>query len=146
MPPITVVQILRKENLSYQDIISQNSKFLETLKVEYIIYDNLKKTDVLGFIKKFKYPKYFRKNFKNAKTSLLESGILANGQKIIFLKSDDLLTSENVQKLEKVRPNILRKDLRKVSLIKKEDFHYDDFNLLIKDKKTLWEKLKLLLS
>ena len=67
MPPITVVQILRKENLSYQDIISQNSKFLETLKVEYIIYDNLKKTDVLGFIKKFKYPKYFRKNFKNAR-------------------------------------------------------------------------------
>lgn len=143
MPPISVIHILRKESLNYQDNILSNSKFLETIKVEYIVYDNLKKTEVLSFIKQVKNVKYFRKDFKNAKTSFLESGLLANGQKIIFLKSDDYLTTENVQKLEEIRPNILRKDLRKIASLKNEDFHYDDFNLLIKENKSTWEKLKL---
>ncbi len=143
MPPISVVHILRKENIDYQKIISTNADFLETLKVEYIIYDNLKSTKVLTFIKQSTYPKYFRKNFKNAKTSFLESGILASGQKIIFIKSDDTLTTKNVQELEEIRPNIFKKDLKKISKLKEEDFHYDDFNLLIKDKKTCWEKIKL---
>ncbi len=143
MPPISVIQILRKENLGYKDIISQNSKFLGNIKVEYIVYDNLKNTEVLSFIKNFGNLKYFRQDFQNAKKSFLESSIFASGQKIIFLKSDDILTINNVQTLEEIRPNISKKDLQKISNLKKENFHYDDFNLLIKDEKTFLEKIKL---
>lgn len=144
MPPISVIQILRKENLDYKHIISSNSHFLEKIKVEYIVYDNLKNTEVLSFIKNFKGLRYFRQDFYNSKKSFLESSIFANGQKIIFLKSDDILTNNNVQVLEDLRPNILRKDLHKIRNLKKNDFHYDDFNLLIKDEKTFLEKIKLL--
>lgn len=149
MTQISIVHILRKENLEYKSIILQNKAFLDSVdtekekKLEYIVYDNLESYEVLGFIKKIASIKYFRKSFLNLKTSLLESGLLASGQKIIFLKSDDILTLENVQTLEVRRPNILKKDLKKISLLQKENFKFDEFNLLIKEEKTVWEKLKL---
>jgi hypothetical protein len=144
MPPISVVQILRKEDLDYQKIILENSKFLELVKVEYIVYDNLKNHHVLKFIKNIKSARYFRKEFKDVKTSFQESAQLSTGVKIIFLRSDDVLNMENVQVLENIRPHILKSDLHKISKLKKDNFQYDHFNLLVKDKKTLWEKTKLL--
>lgn len=148
MYKISVIQVLRLEPKNslpnYEKIISENNLFLQTHNVEYIIYDNLKSFDVLKFIKNTPHLKYFRKDFSNSRNSFLESGMLSSGEKIIFLKSEDILSVENVERLEKERPNILKKDLKKISNLKKSDFHYDDFNLLIKENKTFFEKLKTL--
>jgi len=144
MTQITVVQILRNEDLEYKKVILNNSLFLNALKVEYIVYDNLKTSAVLKFIKDIKEVKYFRKNFANIKQSFLETGLLASGDKILYLKSDDLLSMENIEKIEKERPNIFKNELKKISKIKKDDFKYADFNLLIKEKKTFFERLRLL--
>jgi sulfate adenylyltransferase subunit 1 (EFTu-like GTPase family) len=144
MTQITVVQILRNEDLEYKKIILNNSLFLNSLDVEYVIYDNLKSSIVLKFIKDVKRVKYFRKDFASIKQSFLESGLLASGEKIIYLKSDDSLSMENIEKIEKERPNIFKSELKKISKIKKVDFKYADFNLLIKENKTFFEKLKLL--
>lgn len=114
------------------------------MNVEYLVYDNLKSDVVLKFIKTTTSVKYFRKDFLNSKTSFLESGLMALGDRIIYLKSEDKLTMENVEYLEKVRPNILKQDLRKIANLKNPDFKYDNFNLLVKENKTLWEKIKLL--
>jgi hypothetical protein len=144
MTQITVVQILRNEELEYKKVILNNSLFLNALKVEYVVYDNLKTSAVLKFIKDIKEVKYFRKNFANIKQSFLETGLLASGDKILYLKSDDLLSMENIEKIEKERPNIFKNELKKISKIKKDDFKYADFNLLIKEKKTFFERLRLL--
>lgn len=149
MIQISIVQVLRKEGLDYEKIVLQNKAFLDSVdtekekKLEYIVYDNLESYKVLGFVKNIAGLKYFRKTFQNLKTSLLEAGLLTNGQKIIYLKSDDVLTLDNVQKIETTRPHILRKDLKKISELQKDNFKYDEFNLLIKENKTLWEKIKL---
>lgn len=149
MPNISVIQILRKEklenNLNYKKVISENFNFLKSVNVEYIVYDNLKSFEILEFIKNYDI-KYFRKDFKNTKTSMLESGMLADGIKLIYLKSNDILNFENVEQLEKIRPNLMKKDLKKVGNLKQENFSYDDFNLLIKDNKTIFEKVKIILS
>ncbi len=149
MPQITIVQVLRREGLDYAEIINQNKTFFDSLnsegesKIEYIVYDNLKNYSVLRFIKNIVGVKYFRKTFLNVKNTFIEAVQLASSEKIIFLKSDDILNLKNVEHLEKIRPGILKKDLFKIKKIKQDDFNYDDFNLLIKDKKSLWEKIKL---
>lgn len=147
MSKITIIQVLRKEPsplfLSYEQIILANSKFLNSVNVEYIIYDTLESLSILNFIKNISGIKYFRKSFVNTRRTLFESGKLAKSEKIIFLKSQDVLTVENVKLLEEIRPNILQKDLQKILNIKKENFNYDRFNLLIKDNKTFFEKLKV---
>jgi hypothetical protein len=51
---------------------------------------------------------------------------------------------ENVQVLENIRPHILKTDLHKISKLKKENFQYDHFNLLVKDKKNSLGKNKTL--
>ncbi len=56
------------------------------------------------------------------------------------------MNTNNVEKIEKVRPNISRKDLKKINSIKNENFKYDDFNLLVKDNKTLFERIRLRLK
>ncbi len=151
MPIISIIQILRREGLNYSKIIPENKSFFDSLssgnqtKIEYIVYDNLKSQDVLKFVKSLEDVKYIRKTFLNVKNTFLEAGQLASGEKIIFLKSDDILNLSNVEHLEKIRPNILKKDLAKINNIKKEDFNYDSFNLLTKDQKSFWEKIKLLL-
>jgi len=150
MPQITIVQVLRREGLDYAKIINQNKTFFDSLnsgnqaKIEYIVYDNLKNFTVLQIIKNVGGVKYFRKTFQNVKNSFIDASLLASGEKIIFLKSDDILNLNNVEHLEQVRPNILKKEIEKIKHLKKEDFNYDDFNLLIKDKKSLWEKVKLI--
>lgn len=149
MPQITIVQVLRREGLDYAEIINQNKTFFDSLnsgdesKIEYIVYDNLKSFNVLKFIKNIVGVKYFRKTFLNVKHTFIEAVQLASSEKIIFLKSDDILNLKNVEHLEKIRPGILKLDLLKIKKIKHDDFNYDDFNLLIKDKKSLWEKIKL---
>jgi hypothetical protein len=149
MPQITIVQVLRREGLDYAEIINRNKTFFDSLnsgdesKIEYIVYDNLKSFNVLKFIKNIVGVKYFRKTFLNVKHTFIEAVQLASSEKIIFLKSDDILNLKNVEHLEKIRPGILKLDLLKIKKIKHDDFNYDDFNLLIKDKKSLWEKIKL---
>jgi hypothetical protein len=151
MSKLSIIQILRLDNIkNYQEIIVANAKFLHDINksglmnVEYLVYDNLKSDVVLKFIKTTTSVKYFRKDFLNSKTSFLESGLMALGDRIIYLKSEDKLTMENVEYLEKVRPNILKQDLRKIANLKNPNFKYDNFNLLVKENKTLWEKIKLL--
>lgn len=150
MSKITVIQILQKEpsdkDSQYKEIITNNSLFLNSVNVEYIVYDTLKSFEVLKFVKEIPKIKYFRKTFENTKKAMLDAGILANGEKVIYLKSEDSLTLQNVERLEKIRPNVFKKDLNKISNIKPDNFKYDDFQLLIKDKKTLWEKLKLIFA
>lgn len=144
MSQITVIHILRKAGIDYQKIIHNNANFLHTLNVDYLIYDNLESFEVLKIIKNIENLSYVRKVFTNLKQTFLESGLLANGEKVIYLKSDDILNMQNVEILEKERPNILKKDLLKINNIKNLNFKYSEFNLLIKENKTFWEKLKLL--
>lgn len=152
MIQISIVQVLRKDGLNYEKILSTNKAFLDSVdtekekKLEYIVYDCLKNFEVTKIMKKFPELKYIRKEFLNLKNTFLEGASLSNGAKIIFLKSDDILTLENIQRIEVVRPNITRDKLEKLRSVSQDNFDYDKFNLLIKDKKTFAEKLKLLFS
>lgn len=143
MSKITIIQILRKPGIDYKKIIRENTAFLERLNLEYIIYDNLKTYEVLEFIKENNFVKYFRKDFKSVKHSMLESGMLANGINILYLKSDDILTNENVERVETTRPGILRKDLKKIADLTVENFKYHDFDLVMKEKKNFFEKFRV---
>lgn len=150
MPNISVVQVLRKDPLemktSYREIISQNSLLLHGFSVEYIVFDQLPSMEVVRFIRDYRGLKYYRKDFTTLKQSFLEALHLANGKKVIFLKSGDILTQENVEQMEKVRPNIFKKDVQKLKDLMRENFKYDDFNLLMKENKTFTDKIKLLFS
>lgn len=138
----SVVQIFRKPDLNYENIIQSNSKFLKEVDVEYLVYDNLEKFEILDFIKNFPDVRYVRKEFKNLKTSFLDCGLLATNPKIIYLNSEDIINYNNAELLEKIRPSIFKKDLKKVSELKWENFKYDDFNFLMKENKTILEKIK----
>jgi hypothetical protein len=136
--------VLGRSGLDYQKILENNYRFLSSTSVEYIVYDALPDYKVLEFIKKYPKIRYVRKSFLNTRACMLETGLLSSGEKLIYLKSADIVTPENVTELETIRPNILRKDLKKIASIKRENFSYDNFNLLIKENKSIWEKLKLL--
>lgn len=150
MSNISVIQIFRKSPGNPSEIILENAKFLANQEVEYFVYDNLSDFEILKKVgasplKESKI-KYFRKGFISLKTSFIESGLLSSGEKIIYLKENDVLNMSNVEILEATRPNILKKDFRRITQIKNNNFKFDLFNLLIKEKKTFLEKIKIILS
>jgi len=143
MTRITVIQILQDENLDYNTILSSNSSFLNAHGVEYIVWDNLNSFNALEIAKKLPFVKYVRKYFKDTKSSFLESAELSNGQDILFLKSSDMLTYENLKTLEVERPSINRSEIGKLERLKWENFKFADFSMLMKSKKTFLERLKI---
>lgn len=143
MTRITVIQILQDDTLDYNTILSSNSVFLNAHEVEYIVWDNLKNYNALEIAKNLPFVKYVRKDFKDTKSSFLESAELSNGQDILFLKSSDILTYENLKELETIRPSINRSELSKLESLKWENFKFSDFSLLMKNKKTFVERLKI---
>jgi hypothetical protein len=148
MAQVTVIQVLRRETVGstpdYNKILLQNAAFLKQYGVEYFVVDTLKSFQVVQKVKQIADITYFRTSFKDAMSTLSEFGTLANGEKIVFLKSEDLLNGNNVATLEASRPNFYKKDIGRLAKLKKKDFNFDDFNLLFKENKTLWEKVKVL--
>ncbi len=147
MSKISVVQIFKKNNQSenLDKIISNNSDFLHKLNVEYIVLDHLESYNIVTFIKKHTNLKYFREKFTNSKKSFLQviNFVSKDTEKIIFLKSNDLLSFENIELLEKKRPNLYKNKISKLVELKESDFKFDNFNLIMKEKKTWFEKIYL---
>jgi hypothetical protein len=145
MPPVSVIQIFYKDSkkdIDFRKIIKSNSEFLEMVKVEYIVYDNLNEDDILRSVKDYNFLKYYRKKFKNLKTSFQESSIFANGSKIIFLKPTDILNMDNVQQVENDRPSLLKNNLKTLDRISHDNINFENFKLLVKDEKNFLEKIQ----
>lgn len=143
---ISVIQIIRMDNMDHKNVIIKNSQFLKSVGVEYIVYDTLEKFHVLKFIRDIPHVKYYRYENQNLTSAFAEAGTLALGKKIIYLKSDDILNMDNVEFLEKVRPNLYKDELHKISRIKTDNFKYDNFHILIKEDRNIFDYIKIFLS
>lgn len=143
MTRITVIQVLHDEKLDYKPILVNNSNFLNSHQVEYIVWDNLEGYNALSIAKDLPSVRYIRKDFKDTKSSFLESAQLSQGGDILFLKSSDVLSHENLTELERERPSLNRSQLGKLEKFPWENFKFSDFNFLMKEKKTFLERVRM---
>lgn len=153
---ISIVHIFSYPPTNLENI-ENNASFLSTHNVEYIILDNLNQKEnkidndfllknisqLPSFINKKII--YLKEDFENLKQSFLTTIEITKNSNIYFILNQQILNLENIQKIEKVNPYLLKSNLNFFKDNVPNNFKFENYKLYMKTNKTIFDKVKIIL-